>query len=618
MKPQPLFTSADENLKFGANAIGKYDANAGGTPPNFLIWMHTPLVESNSTEFDPLDQKNTLAKFKADIAQEPDYPRLPANPTPVQKKEYDNAVHGYSIKKLALPSTDSPLDHLKNGRGFLVKDAEGKLRFEINRNVLPEDEVLEDGAGFLKEAEHVKFSRDALLDPKDAKGILLYKTDPKKNTPVSGAVQKGALINFTADDKAFVDKEGKPLDKPVEFKAANFTFPDFRWGHGLWDENTEQLNQPKTSEMMDGVFKTYIDSVIASAIEQGAPIPIILNRPGAFIHGLKLEQKELVAEMMKQSFNKALASVAPEHRKYISEVIALGGKDVSLPDGPLDKVGRNFWDIPASGTNLGAGSDIPHHKVNADVLEIAQALNDKVPPLKLVLPIMGNPIHPVGCQAFTASEQNLPAMDERLACMGGGLLAMAVGKAFKEQKLDQPGHEVPLARDSLNAVVAKAALPAVASPVEPAAVVGDNPQAPKRIPQKVNLPVKNEYTECAQRFDDEIKKFQAELKTLKVPQDNDKIKELNEKNEIREGQKVVNEIFGKAQADGSLKEDNKKGISKFSCESLLEADKLAQSIIEQYKKIGFKCTLETKDGNLCIKVQKPKGFENDDPKNNGS
>jgi hypothetical protein len=221
-------------------------------------------------------------------------------------------------------------------------------------------------------------------------------------------------------------------------KVLGFCYPDFRVNARLnfWEttQNTNStliqqivtdpddsskstvlyLNEVKLANQINECLRINLLAVIEEAKKTNSRMPFIINIPNAFLSDLNDHIKYLIKKAIAQEFNNLRINYSQLISQNISDFIILGG---------------NSWDNECNLlssppiTNIFNSSetlqDIPVHVVNSDMLDMAKKLYE-TKGIKLPLPMMLNPSHPIGCQ-FLQPNFNSRAFDEMLARSDGGI-----------------------------------------------------------------------------------------------------------------------------------------------------------------------------------------------------
>ena len=231
---------------------------------------------------------------------------------------------------------------------------------------------------------------DALVDHSQAREILRVKAGLQHRPPDKPLA--GNLVTLMLPSRLCLlpaDHGVKPAGM-MEIRIVNFTYPHFaHFSHTL--KSSLQAN-------VRSMIRLNVLATCREAHRQGKPLPFIVNPPGAFVRSLTPAQVRSVAEMISESLADIWSETGlrPVLDALISEWILL------KPD---------FWP-PLSGRLP------PLHRVNADILHIAESLwlrHGAACPV----PMMGEPLGAVGNGAL--GEHANHAVDEFLFRACGGI-----------------------------------------------------------------------------------------------------------------------------------------------------------------------------------------------------
>lgn len=208
----------------------------------------------------------------------------------------------------------------------------------------------------------------------------------------------GPLMTFVSDSRIYLDAKNNILTTPLEIKVFGFCYPEFR--SDSWKQEII-YRKNRLYDTLKKIFKVNLQAIIYEAQHQNKKLPFLIFPPGSFISGLSEDQKSIVKKLIFYAFKEAKDELAPLVKEHISEFIALGGK--------------GFW-----GTNLFSNqNDQPPTLVaNADAIDIAKKLW-QTHKIKCPIPIMANPMHPVGCGFLSTIQSS--STDEMLARYSGNL-----------------------------------------------------------------------------------------------------------------------------------------------------------------------------------------------------
>ena len=239
-------------------------------------------------------------------------------------------------------------------------------------------------------------------------------------------------------------------------KLLGFCYPDFRANFNgnlnFWDttQNTSSTRiQQNVTDLSDsGKLKTlYLDkailanqineclrinlfAVIEEAKKTNSKIPFIINIPNAFLRELNDDVKYHIKQVIAQEFNNLRINYSQLISQNISDFIILGGNSW---DDEFIAGKKLITDIFRSNETP---QNIPVHIVSSDMLDMARKLYDNNQ-IKLPLPMMLNPSHPIGCQ-FLEPAFSLRAFDEMLARSDGGINRAI----FEGMVLDRKGQDI--------------------------------------------------------------------------------------------------------------------------------------------------------------------------------
>jgi hypothetical protein len=262
----------------------------------------------------------------------------------------------------------------------------------------------------------------------------------------NGAHKLGHNYTFIAESDIYLDSKNQfqlqadKIDTLTGFpvKVLGFCYPDFRVNARLnfWEttQNTNStriqqivtdpndssnsitfyLDEVKLANQINECLRINLLAVIEEAKKTNSKIPFIINIPNAFLAKLNDEVKYLIKKVIAQEFNNLRINYSQLISQNISDFIILG-------DDSWDKECNLLSSPPI--TNIFKSSetpqDIPVHIVKSDMLDMARKLYE-TKGIKLPLPMMLNPSHPIGCQ-FLQPNFNSRAFDEMLARSDGGI-----------------------------------------------------------------------------------------------------------------------------------------------------------------------------------------------------
>lgn len=257
----------------------------------------------------------------------------------------------------------------------------------------------------------------------------------------------GHYYTFIAETDIYLDSKNQfyPTDLyndtldgfPV--KLLGFCYPDFRANFNgnlnFWDttQNTSStriqqnvtdlsdsgkpktlyLDKAKLANQINECLRINLLAVIEEAKKTNSKIPFIINIPNAFLRELNDDVKYHIKQVIAQEFNNLRINYSQLILQNISDFIILGGNSW---DNECNSGKELITDIFRSNETP---QNIPVHIVSSDMLDMARKLFENNG-IKLPLPMMLNPSHPIGCQ-FLEPEFSLRAFDEMLARSDGGI-----------------------------------------------------------------------------------------------------------------------------------------------------------------------------------------------------
>ena len=220
-----------------------------------------------------------------------------------------------------------------------------------------------------KNNARVYFSSDL---PKECKEQLASaKADGKYGHKSFGDFD-GCKMTFMVESTIYYNGKNEVYDKPLPINIFNFCYPKFdNYPSNLLEEGKQREITSALEEMM----RINLLAIIYEAQKQGKPLPFIIPAPGSFFAKLSKEDKDFYMVLISDAINKVVQDYKPLLKKYISEFILLN---------------KDMW----NSTNLEECSEIKFHKVNSDMIEIANNLRSQG--IICPIPMMAHPSHKIG------------------------------------------------------------------------------------------------------------------------------------------------------------------------------------------------------------------------------
>ena len=274
----------------------------------------------------------------------------------------------------------------------------------------------------------------------------------------------GHYYTFIAETDIYLDSKNKfyftgdhdDMLAGFPVKVLGFCYPDFRANFNgnlnFWDttQNTSStliqqnvadpsdssksktlyLDKAKLANQINECLRINLLAVIEEAKKTNFKIPFIINIPNAFLKDLNDDVKYLIKQVIAQEFNNLRINYSQLISQNISDFIILGGNSW---DNECNSGKELITDIFRSNETP---KKIPVHIVSSDMLDMARKLHENNR-IKLPLPMMLNPSHPIGCQ-FLQPDFNLRAFDEMLARSDGGINRAI----FEGVVLDRGGQDI--------------------------------------------------------------------------------------------------------------------------------------------------------------------------------
>ncbi len=209
--------------------------------------------------------------------------------------------------------------------------------------------------------------------PKECKEQLASAKADGKNGHKSFGDFDGCKMTFMVESTIYYNGKNEVYDNPLPINIFNFCYPKFdNYPLNLPEEGKRREITSALEEMM----RINLLAIIYEAQKQSKPLPFIIPAPGSFFAQLKNQKdKDFYMALISDAINKVVQNYKPLLKKYISEFILLN---------------KDMWNSP----NLKECSEIKFHKVNSDMIEIA----DKIRSQGIICPIpmMAHPSHKIG------------------------------------------------------------------------------------------------------------------------------------------------------------------------------------------------------------------------------
>ena len=222
-----------------------------------------------------------------------------------------------------------------------------------------------------KNNARVYFSSDLPVSSKNK--LVSAKAAMKDNSKEPLKDFDGCKMTFMVESTIYYNGKNEVYDKPLPINIFNFCYPKFdNYPSNLLEEGKEREITSALEEMM----RINLLAIIYEAQKQGKPLPFIIPAPGSFFAQLKYQKdKDFYMVLISDAINKVVQDYKPLLKKYISEFILLN---------------KDMW----NSTNLEECSEIKFHKVNSDMIEIADKLRSQG--IICPIPMMAHPSHKIG------------------------------------------------------------------------------------------------------------------------------------------------------------------------------------------------------------------------------